>query len=124
MEERPSTERAVGRSAVDEQISTPNDDIKDLLVYAGPAVRKQAREYGVNVSAVKGSGRKGRILKQDIQAYVKARFNEPNTGSVSAGIPPVPDVDFSRFGTVELAPLSRIRQASARNLHRAGLRSR
>ena len=75
----------------------------------------------MNVSAVKGSGRKGRILKEDIQAYVKARLSEPTTGSVRAGIPPVPEVDFSRFGTVELAPLSRIRQASARNLHRSWL---
>ena len=120
-EARPSTERPVGRSAVDEQVSSQNDDSKELPVYAGPAVRKQAREYGVNVSTVKGSGRKGRILKEDIQAYVKTRLSEPATGSVSAGIPPVPEVDFSRFGTVELAPLSRIRQASARNLHRSWL---
>ena len=90
-------------------------------VYAGPAVRKQAREYGVDVAAVQGTGRKGRILKEDVQEYVKARLTASTTGTKGTGIPEVPQIDFSRFGETQLAPVSRIRQVSARNLHRSWL---
>ena len=85
--------------------------------HAGPAVRKQAREYGVPISEVKGTGRNGRILKEDIQQYVAARLNDSSGG----GIPTIPEVDFSKFGEVELRPLPKIRQVSARNLHRSWL---
>ncbi|MAW28065.1 MAG: dihydrolipoyllysine-residue acetyltransferase [Gammaproteobacteria bacterium] len=90
-------------------------------VYAGPAVRKQARELGVRLSEMKGSGRKGRILKEDVQAYVKQRLSgvEPEGGS--PGGPTIPEVDFSRWGEVEDVALPRIRQFSARNLHRSWL---
>ncbi|MBT4160377.1 MAG: dihydrolipoyllysine-residue acetyltransferase [Gammaproteobacteria bacterium] len=90
------------------------------VVYAGPAVRKQAREYGVDIDSVKGSGRKGRILKEDIQEYVKAGLSQaPSAGG--AGIPEIPVVDFAKYGEIEEKPLSRIRKASARNLHRSWL---
>ena len=91
-------------------------------VHAGPAVRKQAREYGVDLIEVKGTGRSGRILKEDIQAYVKDRLSKPAaTESTGSGIPAVPEVDFSKFGEIELVPMSRIKQASAKNLHRSWL---
>lgn len=91
-------------------------------VHAGPAVRKQAREYGVDLANVKGSGREGRILKEDIQEYVKSRLSSGEGASGDmGGIPQMPDVDFSKFGEVEKRPLSRVRRASARNLHRAWL---
>ena len=93
----------------------------DETVYAGPAVRKQAREYGVDVAAVQGTGRKGRILKEDIQEYVTAGLTTSTTGTKGTGIPEVPQIDFSRFGETQLAPVSRIRQVSARNLHRSWL---
>jgi pyruvate dehydrogenase E2 component (dihydrolipoamide acetyltransferase) len=83
-------------------------------------VRKQARELGVQLTAVKGTGRNGRILKEDVKGYVKKRI-ESGSGDASAGIPPIPEVDFSRFGEVEHRPLPRIRQISARNLHRSWL---
>ncbi|MDG2070181.1 MAG: 2-oxo acid dehydrogenase subunit E2 [Pseudomonadales bacterium] len=89
----------------------------DVLVHAGPAVRKQAREYGVELAAVKGSGREGRILKDDIQQYVANRLGDDSGG----GIPKVPEVDFGKFGEIDLKPLPKIRQASARNLHRSWL---
>ena len=93
------------------------------LVHAGPAVRKQAREYGVDLGEVIPSGQKSRILKEDIQNFVKQRLSEPSSKSsadaVSGGIPPIPDVDFSRFGVTEMVQLSRIRKASAKNLHRS-----
>ena len=92
-------------------------------VHAGPAVRKQAREYGVDLGEVIPSGQKSRILKEDIQNFVKQRLSEPSSKSsadaVSGGIPPIPDVDFSRFGVTEMVQLSRIRKASAKNLHRS-----
>ena len=91
-------------------------------IHAGPAVRKQAREYGVSLVEVKGTGHKGRILKEDIQQHVKARLSGDAGGlSGQAGIPPVPAVDFAKFGEIEAVPLSRIRKASARNLHRSWL---
>ncbi len=106
--------------AVSKTIEAPKSS--DKPVHAGPAVRKQARQYGVELSAVKGSGRSGRVLKEDIQAYVKKQLSAPKAAADSgSGIPAIPDVDFSRFGEIELAPLSRIKKASARNLHRAWL---
>ena len=89
-------------------------------VHAGPAVRKQAREYGVDLGEVKGSGRKGRVLKEDVQDYVKSRLSGSGD-SGGLGIPEIPDVDFAKRGQVEEKPLSRIRKASARNLHRSWL---
>jgi pyruvate dehydrogenase E2 component (dihydrolipoamide acetyltransferase) len=86
-------------------------------IHAGPAVRKQAREYGVQLLAVKGSGREGRILKEDIQQYVANRLGDDSGG----GIPKIQEVDFSKFGEIDLKLLPKIRQASARNLHRSWL---
>jgi pyruvate dehydrogenase E2 component (dihydrolipoamide acetyltransferase) len=97
-------------------------DSEAATVYAGPAVRKEAREYGVDLTAVKGTGRKGRVLKEDIRAYVKARLAAPATSTATgSGIPAVPEQDFSRFGEIEVIALSRVRRASARNLHRSWL---
>ena len=102
--------------------ATPSTRDKADQVHAGPAVRKQAREYGVDIAEVKGSGRKGRILKEDIQAHVKSRLAAASTSAgTGSGIPGIPEIDFSRFGETEIKPFSRIRQASARNLHRSWL---
>ncbi|MFT7304977.1 MAG: pyruvate dehydrogenase E2 component (dihydrolipoamide acetyltransferase) [Candidatus Azotimanducaceae bacterium] len=88
-------------------------------VHAGPAVRKEAREYGVDLSQVKGSGRSSRVLKEDVQAYVKSRLSSPASGGNT--IPEIPTIDFSKWGEVETLPLSRIRKATAKNLHRSWL---
>ncbi len=90
-------------------------------VYAGPAVRRLARELGVNLSAVNGTGNRGRIVKDDVKAHVKARMTGPPTGAGGAAIPPIPEVDFSRFGEIEEQPLSRTRASGAQNLHRSWL---
>lgn len=92
----------------------------DRSVYAGPAVRKQAREYGVDLAQVRGSGRKGRILKEDVQDHVKARLTGMRSDA-GTGVPEIPDMDFSKWGEIEQRPFSRIRRASARNLHRSWL---
>ena len=93
-------------------------------VHAGPAVRMTAREFGVDLAEVKGTGPKGRILKEDVQAYVKAQLQQrkDTAGATGgAGIPPIPTVDFSRFGETEEVPMTRLMQVGAANLHRSWL---
>lgn len=90
-------------------------------VYAGPAVRKLARELGVDLTEVEGTGAKGRIQKEDIHQFVKSRLSAPVTASLSgggAGIPAVPDVDFSQFGDIEEVPMSKLHKVTAANMHR------
>lgn len=90
-------------------------------VYAGPAVRKLARELGVDLRQVKGSAAKGRIQKEDVHSFVKGRMQEQGSGAAAsggAGIPNVPDVDFSKFGEVEEVPMSRLHQLTAQNMSR------
>lgn len=86
-------------------------------VHAGPAVRKLAREFGVALGQVMGSGPKQRILKEDVQAFVKSRLAQVPATSGS-GLPIAPTVDFAKFGAVDTIPLSRIKKLSGKNLHR------
>lgn len=95
-------------------------------VHAGPAVRMTAREYGVELVDVPATGPKGRILKEDVQAYVKNMLHKAKQASAEgaaggAGIPPIPAVDFSKFGEVEEVAMSRLMQIGAANLHRSWL---
>jgi pyruvate dehydrogenase E2 component (dihydrolipoamide acetyltransferase) len=94
-------------------------------VHAGPAVRLLAREFGVELSAVPGSGPKGRILKEDVQVHVKAMLlkakQTPAGATSDAGIPPIPEIDFSKFGEIEEVPMTRLMQVGANNLHRSWL---
>jgi len=89
-------------------------------VYAGPAVRRLARELGVDLSRVKATGNRGRILKDDVKSYVKRTLKE-DAGDRGSGIPRIPEIDFSRFGSVEKLALSKVRSAGAANLHRSWL---
>jgi len=93
------------------------------LSHASPSVRKFARELGVNLALVKGSGTKNRILQNDVQAYVKGELAKPRTENMGAGVSslaalPMPVIDFSQFGAIETKPLSRIKKLSGANLHR------
>lgn len=94
-------------------------------VHAGPAVRQLARDFGVELSAVPGSGPKGRILKEDVQVHVKAMLQKskeaPAGATGGAGIPPIPVVDFSKFGEIEEVAMTRLMQVGAANLHRSWL---
>lgn len=97
-------------------------------VHAGPAVRQLAREFGVELNAVSPTGPHGRILKEDVQVYVKAMMQKAKEAPTAAagatggaGIPPIPVVDFSRFGETEEVPMTRLMQAGATNLHRSWL---
>ncbi|MBD0787452.1 pyruvate dehydrogenase complex dihydrolipoyllysine-residue acetyltransferase [Vibrio sp. Y2-5] len=94
--------------------------------HASPVVRRLAREFGVNLAKVKGSGRKSRILKEDVQNYVKEALKRLESGTAASGkgdgaalgLLPWPKVDFSKFGETEVKPLSRIKKISGANLHR------
>lgn len=85
-------------------------------VYAGPAVRKLARELGVDLTLVPGTGAKNRIIKEDIHAFVKNRINAPSGGTAVASA--VPDIDFSQFGEIEQVPRTKIEKVTAVNMHR------
>ncbi len=87
---------------------------------ASPAVRKFARELGVDLSQVHGSGPHGRITQADVQGYVKQQLARP-ASTAGGGIPPMPQIDFSRFGEIETMPLSRIKRRAGPNLHRSWL---
>ncbi len=92
-------------------------------VHAGPAVRKLAREMGVDLGHVTGTGPKDRILKEDVHAWVKQRLESqsaPATGSGGMSLD-LPDIDFSQFGDVEREELNKLRKVSAQNLHRSWL---
>lgn len=91
------------------------------LAHASPAVRLFARELGVDIGKIStGSGRKGRILKEDVQQYVKKLIVEGTTIQGS-GIPPIPEVDFSPFGDIEIQKLSKIKRLTGQNLTRVWL---
>ncbi|MHA3027270.1 pyruvate dehydrogenase complex dihydrolipoyllysine-residue acetyltransferase [Chromohalobacter israelensis] len=97
-------------------------------VHAGPAVRMLARELGVDLAQVTPTGPKSRVLKEDVQGYVKNALQQRASGTGStaaptdgAGIPAVPDIDFSQFGEVEEKPMGRLMKAGAANLHRSWL---
>jgi pyruvate dehydrogenase E2 component (dihydrolipoamide acetyltransferase) len=91
-------------------------------VYAGPAVRKLAREFGVTLQQVSGSGPRGRILKEDLQQFVqKALGGKSVTVSQWAGIPAIPDVDFGKFGPVEITERSKLDKLTAANMQRSWL---
>ncbi len=89
--------------------------------HASPAVRRFARMLGVDLSRVSGTGAKGRILREDVEGFVKEVMTGRGPRVAGAGIPPVPEIDFSKFGPVESKPLSRIRKLSAASLHRSWL---
>jgi pyruvate dehydrogenase E2 component (dihydrolipoamide acetyltransferase) len=94
-------------------------------VHAGPAVRQLAREFGVDLADVTPTGPKDRILKEDVQKFVQTTLKQTRAagaGTTSgAGIPPVPEIDFSRFGEVEIKDMTRLQQIGAVNLHRSWL---
>ena len=101
--------------------------------HASPSIRRFARDLGVDVKQVQGTGRKGRILREDVQAHFKQRMTAaaaPAAAEAGAkdarrdgggGIPAIPVVDFAKFGEIEEVPLSRIRQRAKENLHRSWL---
>ncbi|HNN86278.1 MAG TPA: 2-oxo acid dehydrogenase subunit E2, partial [Pseudomonadales bacterium] len=94
----------------------------DAVIYAGPAVRQLARELGVELRDVQASGPRGRMTQDDVRRYVKHLVGKMATvGSAvqGSGIPPIPAVDFSKFGSIELLPMTRIDKITRDNMHRS-----
>lgn len=91
------------------------------LSHASPGIRRLARELGVNLGKVRGTGPKNRILKEDVQQFVKAalaQIEKPVASAGGFGFPPLPEIDFSKYGPIEELPLTRIQKLSGPNLHR------
>ena len=109
----PRSERDTSRAPIDEESFGK--------AHASPSVRRLAREFGVDLAKVKGTGPKDRILKEDVQNFVKSELERPR-GAESApsglALPPLPQVDFSKFGPIKTQPLSRIKKISGAALHR------
>ncbi len=102
------------------------DDKNMRTAHASPGVRRYAREHGADLSLIKGSGPKERILKTDVTAFIKTALdgigsNYGSGGGHTTGIPELPEIDFTRFGEIERVELGRINKLSASNLHRAWL---
>ena len=119
----PSTPSAPSRKAppvpFDASVRKPGK-----VAHASPAIRKFARELGVDIAQVPGSGPKGRITREDVQRFVKGIL-QTGASAVTAsgdGLPKMPEVDFSQFGPVEIRPLSRIQKLSGKNLWRNWVR--
>ncbi|ARD13965.1 dihydrolipoyllysine-residue acetyltransferase [Pseudomonas savastanoi] len=123
----PAASAPAAAPAKAEAAPAPAAPAKDgAKVHAGPAVRQLAREFGVELSAVSATGPHGRVLKEDVQVYVKTMMQKakdaPAGGaSGGSGIPPIPEVDFSRFGEIEEVPMTRLMQLGASGLHRSWL---
>jgi len=110
-------EQGQKRAGPQSQKTNPRADI-----YAGPAVRGLARDFGVELSLIQGSGPRGRIVKEDVQNFVKARLNNTSAApAAGSGVPPVPEVDFSQFGEVEEVALNGIQKATVTSMSRSWL---
>ena len=110
----------------EEKIEVIKKNSSSSLIHASPSVRRLAREFGVDLSLVKNraSGRKNRILIEDVQTYVKqilknsSNNGETNGSSIGMDLPPLKEIDFSKFGEIELKELTKIQKLSGSNLHR------
>ncbi|STY29387.1 Pyruvate dehydrogenase (dihydrolipoyltransacetylase component) E2p [Legionella wadsworthii] len=119
---QPKESKPVEHTQINEERSTQSANSVDeeslKAIAAGPAVRRMARELGVNLSEVNGTGRKDRITKEDIQSFVKARLNG-QASQVTFSVPQNPVIDFSQFGEIETKPLNKIKKLTGANVHRS-----
>lgn len=115
--EKTSQPKAVPQSATSSSVNTGKS-------HASPSVRRFARELGVDLSKVEGSGRKGRVLEADVKGFVKDAMNSsqaPSQANAGGAIPAIPAQDFSKYGEVDFQPLNKIKRLTATNLHRSWL---
>jgi pyruvate dehydrogenase E2 component (dihydrolipoamide acetyltransferase) len=110
-----------GESQTDEPADEPADEQAFRSAYASPAVRRLARKLGVDLGKVEGTGRKGRISKEDVRLHIKERMEASERPAGGFTLPEMPAVDFSKFGATERVEMSRIRKVGAKNLHRSWL---
>ena len=85
-------------------------------IHAGPGVRRLAREFGIDLNKISGTGQKGRIIKEDLQKFVKAHLSQGSSSQMV--LPSAPEIDFNQFGKTEKLALSRIKKLTAQYLHR------
>ena len=116
--EKPATEKSAARRAPTQAPARlpPVDEAGFSKAHASPSVRKLARELGVNLVQVKGSGMKSRILHDDVKAFVKAILSGEAASPAGGGLPKVPAVDFAKFGEIDVQPLTRIQKISGPRL--------
>lgn len=110
---------AAAQKMVSSTVDTGSQSASQTLILAGPAVRRMARELGIDLSKVVGHGRKSRITKEDLQAYVKQRMTEKPAAGSGFAMPDMPVIDFSQFGQVEVKKLNKIKRLTGINLHRS-----
>ena len=104
------------RSAELKDEGDEDNDAEQEDIHAGPGVRRLAREFGLDLNKINGSGQKGRIIKEDLQKFVKAHLSQSTNGQM--GLPSAPEIDFNQFGKTEKQALSRIKKLTAQYLHR------
>lgn len=112
----PSAKEAVKESAPSVAMPASSETVQ---VHAGPAVRRIAREFGIDLGKVKGSGTKDRILKEDLQKYVKTTLHQGSAGQNGLQVPKGPEIDFSKFGDIETVALNKIKKLTGVNVHRS-----
>ena len=127
-ESKPAAQAESKPTAAPEKASAESFENNSAYAHASPVVRRLAREFGINLANVKGTGRKNRVVKEDVQNYVKQLVKQVESGQVPAakgnagggelGLIPWPKVDFAKFGEIEEKKLSRIQKLSGKNLHR------
>ncbi len=118
--EKPVAKPIVGQQQVTQQAAISSHQ-NFVNAHASPSIRKFARELGVDLGKVKGSGRNTRILKQDIQNFIKESLARPASavaGTSTLGVEPMPEIDFSQWGDIETVKLSKINQLTGKFLHR------
>ena len=111
----PKVETSTHSGAIQEELAK-DDDEDQGDIHAGPGVRRLAREFGIDLNKIKGSGQKDRILKEDLQKFVKAHLNQASNSQLS--LPSAPEIDFNQFGETEKQALSTIKKLTAQYLHR------
>jgi pyruvate dehydrogenase E2 component (dihydrolipoamide acetyltransferase) len=119
---RPASHATPAPEALSKSAPPPPLVVVKPRSHASPAMRRLARELGVDLALVKGTGRKGRVVEKDVKGYVKEHVGKGQSQAGGFVLPEAPFVDFGRFGSIEARPLSRIKRVTASNLHRAWLR--
>lgn len=115
----PAAAKPAQAPAPQKATAEPFDEADFRKAHASPGVRKFARELGANLARISGSGEKGRILKEDVKAFVKqALSGGAGTGTGGLSVEPMPEIDFSQFGSIETQPLSKINKLTGKFLHR------
>lgn len=107
----------ISETVISSELNDEQDESEQEDRHAGPGVRRLAREFGLDLAKITGTGQKGRILKEDLHKFVKAHLSQSN-GNSSLALPTAPEIDFNSFGETEKRALSRIKKLTAQNLHR------